>query len=80
MESNGVLIWPLRMIQLILNMLVNHTSPPVITKNIQSQALVTIPDGIVHNLPCERYIHNCCTHLRILGGSLTSIVAQICVF
>ena len=71
-KVNGGLTWPLWILQLILEMLVNGTPPSAIAKNIQSQAIITQPDIIVHDLPCERYVLNCCTNLRILGETLTA--------
>ena len=51
-------------------MLVNITPPSSITKNIQSQTIITQPDSIVQDLPCEHYVHNSCTNPRIIGETL----------
>ena len=53
-------------------MLVNGTHPSVIAKTFQSQAIITQPDIIVRDLPCDRYARNCHTNIRILGETLTA--------
>ena len=53
-------------------MLVNGTPPSAIRPNIVSQATLTTPDIVIHNLPSARYIRKCRTVLRIIGETLTA--------
>ena len=68
-KSNEWLLW---ILQLVLEMLVNGTPPSAIPKNIASQAALSTPEVIVHDLPGEGYIRRCRTILRIVGETLTS--------
>ena len=68
----GAHTWPLWMVQLILEQLVNGTPPSAISANIASQAALTMPDRPIHELPGINYIRNCRTVLRIIGETMTA--------
>ena len=64
--------WPLWMLQLVLEMLVNGTPPYAVSSNIASQVALTTPGVIIHSLPGDSYIRRCRTILRIIGETLTA--------
>jgi len=64
--------WPLWMLQLVLEMLVNGTPPSAVSSNIASQVALTTPGVIIHSLPGDSYIRRCRTILRIIGETLTA--------
>ena len=64
--------WPLWMLQLVLEMLINGTPPSVISSNIASQAALTTPGAVICDLPGDSYIRRCRTILRIIGETLAA--------
>ena len=64
--------WPLWMLQLVLEMLVNGTPPSAISANIASQASLTTPGVTIDNLPGDSYIRRCRTILRVIGETLAA--------
>ena len=53
-------------------MLVNGTPPSAINANMQYHIAITSPNVKIDQLPCDRYIRDCRTILRILGETLTA--------
>ena len=69
-QPRVALMWPLWMVQLILEQLVDGTPPSAIAPNIASQAELILPGKIcilVRDLPKVRFIRSCQTTLRIVG-------------
>ena len=60
------------MLQLVLEMLVNGTPSSAINANIQSHIAITSPIVKIVDLPCDKYIRECRTILRIVGETLTA--------
>ena len=71
-KAGGAHVWPIWMLQLVLEMLVNGTPPSAIPLNIKSQAALTTPGVIIEDLPGLGYVRNCRTILRVIGETLTA--------
>ena len=63
--------WPLCIVKLILEQLVNSTPPTFICHNIVSRLALTIPFVELKKLPGIRIVRNCRTDLRIISETLT---------
>ena len=75
METNGQekgKEWPLWILQLVLEQLVNGTPPSAISSNIASHASLATPGAIIHDLPGDSYIRQCRTILKIIGETLAA--------
>ena len=71
-KAGGAHVWPIWMLQLVLEMLVNGTPPSAIPLNIKSQAALTTPGVIIEDFPGLGYVRNCRTILRVIGETLTA--------
>ena len=68
----GNCTWPLWMVQLILESLVNGTPPSAIPSNITSHISIINPEIEIKEVPSVRYVRKCRTILRIVGETLAS--------
>ena len=71
-KHGGSHTWPLWILQLVLEMLVNGTPPSAVTSNIASQIAIMNPHMKVLELPSLSYVRKCRTILRIIGETLAS--------
>eukprot|EP00957_Ditylum_brightwellii_P006264 475268-Ditylum_brightwellii.AAC.1 len=71
-QCGGSSHWPLWVVQLILEQLVNGAPPSYIASNIASQAALTDTSIHIQELPCLTCGKGCCTILRIIGETLTA--------
>jgi hypothetical protein len=68
----GAFTWPLWMVQLVLEQLVNGTPPTSISPNIASHIKLTMPGVDVDCLPSLSFVRKCRTVLRVIGETLTA--------
>ena len=71
-KHGGNAKWPLWMLQLVLELLVNGTPPSSIPANIVSHVAIMNPNTTVKEVPSVSWICRCRTILRIIGETLAS--------
>ena len=68
----GTVTWPLWMVQLILESLVNGTPPSSVPANIISHVAIMNPEIKVKEVPSINFVRKCRTILRIVGETLAA--------
>ena len=71
-QHGGAYTWPLWILQLVLEMLVNGAPPSSIPSSIVSHISITSPDIEIKEVPCVSYVRKCQSILRIIGDTLAS--------